>query len=195
MSPQPKKSDFKRGFKAWADKQAIEFRKSLGLLEHDPLCAFELCKHFKVQLLEPDDVDGLSAEQRKSLLLEGSNSWSAATVPLGNNQYLIIHNPNHSPARQQSNLMHELAHIICRHEVPISISSSEIIGILRHYDKGQEDEADWLGSCLQLPRPALLWAKKNGMTEEKISQHYNASLEMVKYRIGKTGVNKQLRLY
>ena len=49
----------------------------------------------------------------------------------------------------------------------------------------------WLGGCLQLPRPALLWAIKRRMTLDEMVQHFCASSDLIQYRRGKTGVNLQ----
>jgi len=186
-----KKNDFKRGFKTWADNTAVELRTKLGLSPHSPLCAFDLCKVLNVPVLEPSQINGIT-NQDLSILSTESSHWSAATIPLHEGNYLIIHNPTHSPARQQSNLMHEIAHILCEHEVSQKTIETGLSGFLRNHDEQQENEAEWLGSCLQLPRPALIWALKQQMSQTDISNHFNASEEMVRYRINITGVKAQM---
>ena len=56
-----------------------------------------------------------------------------------------------------------------------------------------DDEAEWFGACLQLPRPALLYSLKNNLSEDDIALKYNASIEMVRFRINTSGVKNQLR--
>lgn len=90
--------------------------------------------------------------------------------------------------------MHELSHIICEHKISDKVKKTGLAGFLRNLDPEQEDEAEWLGSCLQLPRPALLYSLKKGMTVKEIAEHYNCSTEMVQYRINITGVRKQLNI-
>ena len=192
MPPSKKNPKFKRGFKKWSDEKSIELRLKLGLFASSPLCAFELCKHLCIPVFVPNEIKGMSQEQLDILLGSGSSNWSAASIPIGKGKYIIVHNPNHSETRQQSNLMHELAHIICKHEVPAAKKDLGLTGFLRNHDDEQENEAEWFGSCLQLPRPALLFALKNGMTKTQISEKYNASVEMVTYRINVTGVKRQL---
>ncbi|OOG72668.1 ImmA/IrrE family metallo-endopeptidase [Flavobacterium sp. A45] len=192
MPLQQKKTKYKRGFKKWSDEKVIELRNQLGLYPSSPLCAFKLCEFLKIPILEPSSVQGLSEEQLNELLGNGSIHWSAATIPLKEGKYIIVHNPTHSPARQQSNLMHELAHIICEHKVSEKTKTTGLSGFLRSLDIEQEDEAEWLGSCLQLPRPALLYSLKKRMTFEEIAEHYKCSIEMVQYRINITGVTRQL---
>lgn len=191
--PQPlKKNKFRRGFKKWADDKAIELRKELNLSIHSALCGFKLCKHLKVPILTPQEIQGLPNDKIDILLSPISSCWSAATIPLPNEKYIIIHNPIHSQGRQQSNLMHELAHIICKHKTPNDKVILGLSGFLRNFNEEQENEANWLGACLQLPRPALLWALKQKMSINEIANYYNASEEMSKYRINITGVKKQL---
>ncbi|GGD11382.1 ImmA/IrrE family metallo-endopeptidase [Hyunsoonleella pacifica] len=192
MSQQQRKPKLRRGFKTWSDKKSVECRKWLGLSAVAPLCGFELCENLKIPVLTPKDVKGQNPILLENLLGEGSNIWSAATIPLGNNKFWIIHNDTHSSPRQQSNLMHELAHIICEHKVDESKLKLGLSGFLRDFDEEQENEAEWLGACLQLPRPALLWALKKGMSQKDIANYFNASEEMTRYRINVTGVMSQL---
>jgi hypothetical protein len=164
----------KRGFKKFAEDKSVQIRKELGLKATDFLCAFKLCDHFNLQG-------------------EGKSFWSAATIPLGNKNYAIVHNTQHSEARQQSNLMHEIAHILCEHETENTEQIGALSGLMRSYNAGQEEEAEWLGATLQLPRPALISALKQNMSLNGISIKYTASTEMVTYRINITGVKNQLR--
>lgn len=192
MPPLKKKKKFRRGFKKWSDDKAIELRKSLGLSAQSPMSAFDLCNHLNVPILIPSEIDGMSEEHLKNLLGKGNGHWSAASIPVGD-KYVIVHNPKHTPPRQQSNLMHELAHIICGHKIPVEKTNLGLSGFMRHHDEDQENEAEWFGACLQLPRPALIWALKRKMSEDEIAEYFNASNEMVRYRINITGVKKQLR--
>ena|ERR1035437_1540602 len=104
---------------------------------------------------------------------------------------IIIHNPYHSVARQQSDMMHEIAHIICKHERIEKEYDFEIPFGLREFDKVQEEEAKCLGSTLQLATPCLLWANKKSMTTEAIAEHFNASKNMVTYRMNMTGIARR----
>lgn len=182
-----KKTKYRYGFKKWSDDKAIQIRKELGLYASSPLCAFDLCKHMRIPLFVPDEIKGLSKENLSNLLGEGHGHWSAASIPV-NDKFIIVHNPTHIPARQQSNLMHELAHIICEHKIPDDKNILGLSGFLRNHDENQENEAEWFGACLQLPKPALIWALKKKMTILEIAEHFNASIEMVKYRINISGV-------
>lgn len=191
----PMKIKFRRGFKKWVDEKALDIRKQLGKSNYAPICAFDLCKLLRIPVYTPRDIQGLSSQYIDNLLNDGSSHWSAVTIPIKKNEYIIIHNPIHTPARQQSNLMHEIAHILCGHCL---IGSKKIAGLpecLRDFNEDQENEADWLGGCLLLPRPALLFCLQRGMSVEAIASRYNCSVEMAKYRINITGAKIQMNRY
>ncbi len=105
---------------------------------------------------------------------------------------IIIHNHLHAPPRQQSNLMHALAHIICEHKQPSSNDCLNLPFFMRSFNKQEKEEAIYLGTVLQIPRAGLMWALKKGMLNENTAEHFKASLEMVTLRINSTGVRKQL---
>lgn len=191
MPPQQKQTKFKRGFKKWADETAIRLRKELGLRNHDPLCAFVLCEYLAIPIFHPNDFSNLDSKYQNTLLTSGQSEWSAVTIPV-NNKNIIVHNPTHSKARQQSNLMHEISHILCDHKVSNETQKIGLSGFLRNLEIDQENEADWLGSCLQLPRPAILFCLREKLSVQEISIKYNSSIEMTNYRINITGVKKQL---
>lgn len=192
MPQQPKKATYKRGFKKWSDNQSAELRKSLGLNPYSPLCAFELCKYLKIPVWLPEDIPGMDQTQLDELLNNSSSLWSAFSLCNSEDVNIIVHNPVHAPARQQSNLMHEIAHIVCKHTVPKDKLNLGLGGFLRNYDEDQENEAIWLGACLQLSRESLLWALKRNMNTDNIAEFFNASPEMVKFRINTSGVKRQL---
>ena len=84
--------------------------------------------------------------------------------------------------------MHEIAHIICEHPT----ANSGINGSLRSYDEEQEEEARYMGGCLQITRAGLLWALRRRMTKEQIAKHFLASVDLVRYRQNVTGADKQI---
>jgi hypothetical protein len=185
----PKTLTVKRGFKAEAERQAIFYRKELQLKDKDPLSARDLAAHLKIQLLTPRDIPGITDELLGNLLVTGKDNWSGGILRVDDKEF-IIYNPTHSPYRQESDIMHEIAHSICKHELSeLEISFSGGIIPLRNYNQEQEDEAKWLGACLQLPKPALIYYYKiKKMTVPEISELFNASEKMVNYRLGVSGV-------
>lgn len=186
------KSTLIRGFKANAERLAKQYREELNIHPCAALCAFKLAEHLQVPVCKsfeflnlPQEVSILSAENGVDC------GWSALTMPTKSGNRIIIYNEYHSQLRQQSDMMHELAHIICKHERQQKVYDFEIPFGMRDFDELQEEEAKCLGSTLQLPTPALLWASKRTMANEDISTHFNASLDMVKYRMNMTGIAKR----
>lgn len=179
---------FKRGFKSFAEKKAQYYREIFNLSSTDPLPASLLAEHLDIKVLTPQEI--FIQNSTFLSILQNSNEWSAMTLIAKSGRRLLIHNDRHSKPRQESNLMHEIAHAICEHK---TCNETIINGlILRNYNLEQEKEAEWLGGCLQLPRTALVWAQKEIASIQGISQYYNASQDMVRFRINITGVKKQL---
>lgn len=187
-----KKDILKRGFKANAERLAKQYREELNIHPCAALCAFKLAEHLKVPvykatefLKEPHEINLLSKANGTTC------GWSALTMVAKSGNRIIIYNEFHSEARQQSDMMHELAHVICKHEREQKQYDFEIPFGMREFDEVQEEEAKCLGSTLQLPSPALLWANKRNMAHDEIATHFNASQDMVKYRINMTGIAKR----
>ena len=189
------KSILKRGFKAKSERLAIEYREKLGIHPCAPLCAFLLAEQIGIKVYQATEF--FSNPSAEVGLLSSDNGkvcgWSALTMVTKKGNRIIVHNPFNSIARQQSDIMHELAHVICKHESKHPEPGIILPLGLREYDVEQEEEAKCLGSSLQITRPGLLWAKKRDMKVEDIASHFNASIDMVKYRLNTSGIEKQWR--
>jgi hypothetical protein len=179
----------RHGFKAEAERTAVDYRKKLDLQPHDPLPAAMLAEHLKVRILPPEDIPGITPELLAILYGEGSQKWSAAIFERDSKRF-VIHNSTHSPGRQESDLMHELAHAHLKHAFSsLQTVVKSLVLPLRKYDDVQEAEAECLGACLQLPKEALMYhtlARKK--TPEEIAEQFNASLKMVNFRLRMSGV-------
>lgn len=184
---------FERGYKAWCERYSTAIRAELGLAADAPLNSFELAKHLGIRVWSPRDIPGLSEETLTVLLRNDGKTascWSAVTLVVGN-KVVVILNTSHSPARQASDLTHELAHRIRGHEAQrVDISEGGIL-LLSNYDKLQEDEADWLSGCLLLPREALLSIKRRELAESDAGAEFGVSARMLSYRMSMTGVLRQ----
>lgn len=183
--PNKKSNLLPKGFTTRSEKIAEGYRSDLSLQTHDPLMASALAAHLGVSICPISDYSKDVAAL--------CNEWSGVTIHDSHGKPFIVHNSFHSPARQESTLMHELAHIICGHVRADQYEGIAIPSNLRDYNPQQEQEAAYLGGCLQLPRIALLHVFKKQTTEEQIAELYGASLQMVRYRIRITGVMNQVR--
>jgi Zn-dependent peptidase ImmA (M78 family) len=134
------------------------------------------------QLVERSRLDELAEIQ--------PDSFSAATFRLPSGERVVVYNPLHEPGRTRSNQAHELAHIILDHDV----RTIERAGNLKFLtcDVQQEEEADWLGGCLLLPRALLLKAALNGMTAEQVAARFQTSVPMARFRLNASGVLVQV---
>ena len=161
---------------------ATKQRNILGFKSYEALPAKFLADYFGATIFTAKTVPNAEPEQVK--ILCNDDSWSAGIIyrkPL-----LIVHNSRHTPVRQQSNLMHEFAHVILKHRM-VKYDAKTGLPLRK---KQYEDEAVYLGSCLQIPRRGLLWAKQKKMTIAQVAIHFNASEDMVKkLRCNVTGIS------
>ena len=90
--------------------------------------------------------------------------------------------------------MHELAHLILGHKPSTVFFVGDNADIaLRGYDRSIEDEANWLGATLLLPRNVLTSCKSRKVPNERICLEYGVSRQMLKFRLDVTGVNRQFQ--
>ena len=154
---------------------ATQQRHQLGFKAYQPFPAIVLAQHLQATIFTIETLPNTEPEQVK--ILCNSDNWSAGII-LKNPLY-VVHNARHSHTRQESNLMHEFAHVILKHEM-VGYDLKTGLPQRRQQD---EDEAVYLGGCLQIPRRGLLWAIQNKMSITQIALHFNASEEMVNFRI------------
>jgi Zn-dependent peptidase ImmA (M78 family) len=183
---------FERGFKTWTERVALSLRSDLGLSPHDALDPRQLAEFLDARLATPHDILGMSAADVSQLLEIDPWGWSAVSV-LQDKAPLIIYNPRHSIARQASDIMHELAHLILNHKPATMIASPDGRFVMRSYNQTQEDEANWLAWALLLPRDALMACKKGGLPSAQIAQSYGVSEKLVTFRLRVTGVDAHMK--
>lgn len=179
----------RRGFKTEAENRSLQLRSELGLKPYDYLSARQLAGYLGIMVYGVDEIPGLECSDIE-LICSGDVSAIAIVSCIPR---VIIYNHLHAPTRQESDLMHEIAHCDLKHR---AIRKEETQSFLLHsYDLTQEEEAAWLGGCLQIPRDGLIWAIKQGMDNLTIASLFNASRQMVTYRRSITGINHQLKRY
>ncbi|BAY24122.1 hypothetical protein NIES2100_39150 [Calothrix sp. NIES-2100] len=159
---------------------ATEQRSLLGVRAFEALPADTLAAKLGAKLFTPDQVPNLEAEQITLLL--ASDEWSAAIISYS--PLWIVCNPRHALTRRESNLMHEIAHLLLKHQ-PVGFDT--VTGQPKR-QQNNEDEATFLGGCLQIPKRGLLWATQRKMLLPEIAVHFGASEAMVQFRSNVTGV-------
>jgi len=183
---------FRRGFKTWSEQTALRARQKLKLSASSPLDPLRLAELLGVFVLQPSDLPDLGEEVRLRLASVHRDCWSAITVSDGS-CHLIVVNSSHAKSRLNSSLAHEIAHIILGHEPSMMFMSSTSGMALRTYNEEQEEEANWLGGCLLLPREALMLIRRIGRSDEDACSEYGVSSAMLRFRFNVTGVDAQLR--
>lgn len=179
-----------RGFKAWAERTSTGLRKELGLNSCDTLSPKDLAECLGVRLCTPHDIPGVPTVVLSQLLEKDPWGWSAVSQVV-KGKHLVIYNPRHSAGRQASDIMHELAHIILDHAPGKLIMSQDGTMVMRSYDRKQEEEANWLGWSILLPREALVNAARLGLSLVQTAERYGVTKDLVEFRRRMTGVGAQ----
>ncbi|WP_428834418.1 ImmA/IrrE family metallo-endopeptidase [Parafrigoribacterium mesophilum] len=103
---------------------------------------------------------------------------------------MVVVSPLRTIGRQNSDIAHELAHVMLRHNLS---EIREVEGMpFRTCKPEEEEEATAFGGTLLLPRPLLLTAARRQATVEEISQQYEVTIEMARFRYNSTGVARQV---
>ena len=182
----------RRGFKAWCERTANDYRRALGVAPSAPLDPRSLANYLGVRVARPEDIPTLSEAARRQLVEVDPDSWSAVTVAVGAAR-LVVLNSGHSDARQRSSLAHELAHLILNHATDQTQLSHEGLLFRGTFDREQEEEANWLGGCLLVPREGLFRATLATADESALAAGFGVSPHMIRWRLQATGVLRQLR--
>lgn len=182
----------RRGFKSEAERTAAQQRQLLSSPTNEPINPFQLLAKHAITVRTPADVQALALMPHDTLRILGEhgNCWSALTVrtPSGT---VVVHNPHHEKPRQHSNLTHELAHVLLKHQ-PGALQT--VAGcVMRDFDEIQEEEAACLGDTILVPREALALAARRRMTLSDTAQWLGASEQLASYRAHATGITKQFK--
>lgn len=182
----------RRGFKAWCERTALDYRQTLGVPPTGALDPRQLADHLGVRVAIPEDIRTLSDGARRQLIHFDPMSWSAVTIARGGER-LVILNSGQSAVRQTSSLAHELAHLILNHATDRTRLSHEGVLFRGMFDREQEAEADWLGGCLLAPRESLFKARLRMADERALAAHFGVSTDMIAWRLRVTGVLRQVQ--
>jgi Zn-dependent peptidase ImmA (M78 family) len=180
----------KRGFKTNAERIATEVRGELDLGDDERLEPLELAEHLAIPVFDLRDASRVASKSSFSeyFAVADPDSFSAVTVFQGYKR-VIVHNENHHPNRQASNLTHEVSHSLLEHEpAPVASADGQ-----RYWDQEVEAEANWLGAALLVPRSGALLMAKSDWTIQEIATHYGVSESLCRWRISQTGIAYQVQ--
>lgn len=178
----------RRGFKAESERIAKDIWDAMGLEPHDRMDAVALAQHTGCVVRSADTLVDIA--KLKELKRIQDDAFFACTFELPDGRRAVVFNPLMSDTRRNSDVAHEVAHILLNHR----LSRLERLGDVGFLscDKQQEEEAGWLSGCLLLPRFALVHDLKRRMAHATIARNRVLSEEMVEYRLRVTGVARQL---
>ena len=176
------------GFKKQAATLAAEVRAELGLGTLDRLDPRQLAHHLDIPIVPLSD---LAPTCRGALFFldEERETLSALTVFEGHHR-IIIHNDAHSPARQNSNLAHELAHGLLRHEPQPALDARTGC---RLCNSTNEDEANWLAGELLVTGDMALDVARGRFTRQEAMDRLGVSSQMLTWRMNMTGAVRRAK--
>ncbi|WP_141578805.1 ImmA/IrrE family metallo-endopeptidase [Actinomadura sp. WMMA1423] len=179
----------RRGFKAEAERLADRTRSDMGLTPTTPVDVRVLAHHLNIEVVPADQL--IDIRKLQELIAEQDGAFSAASFHLPDDRVVIVCNPLNDPARTNSDIAHEIAHILLRHDV----RELQTIGgnVFFTCDPDQEEEANWLAGCLLLPRQILLREAFANASADHIAAKYQVSAQMARFRLNTSCVNLQVR--
>lgn len=177
----------RRGFKAEAEREAVRARKALGLAPHDPLDPADLARNLGIAVVDAATLVDLAELEELERLQ--AFAFSAATFEIEGRK-IIVFSPLRSVGRRNSDIAHELAHVMLKHDLA---EIRELNGMpFRTCRPEEEEEATAFGGTLLLPRPLLLSAARRRASVEQMATDFVVTPEMARFRFNSTGVAKQL---
>jgi Zn-dependent peptidase ImmA (M78 family) len=177
-----------RGFKARAEREAERLRSEVGLRPDATLDVQELAGHLKTQIVCADKL--IAIERLEELERIQAFSFSAATFKISGRNYIVT-SPLRSAERRNSDIAHELAHILLEHELS---EIREVDGVpFRTCRPEEEEQATAFGGTIMLPSQLLLAAASRGQGPAEIAAANAVSVEMARFRYNTTGVAKQAK--
>jgi len=179
----------RRGFKAQAERLALNIRTDMGLGPAEPVRAVTIAEHLGIEVRPADQL--IARARLQELQDLQYNAFSGATFRLPSGRTVVVYNPLNEACRTNSDIAHEISHIILEHPA----RTVERVGGLNFFtcDAEEEQEANWLAGCLLLPRPLLVKEARTGASAEDLAKRHEVSEQMASWRLNASGVLLQIR--
>jgi Zn-dependent peptidase ImmA (M78 family) len=180
---------FYRGFKAHAERLALDTRQEMGISAHQRLDPQALAEHLSIKVMTLGALATCADIAEALGVLHGpeASSLSAFTVFAGSKR-MIVHNEAHTTGRQASNITHEVSHGLLLHPAAPVL---DLRGC-RNWNGDHEDEANFLAGALLIPARAAWGIARKRMSLQDAADIYGCSVEMVRWRVNITGASRRL---
>ena len=177
------------GFKSKANRIAVGLRHQLGLSPPTPIDVRSLATHLGISVVPLSTFRQWCSAQVAQLTKHDAGGFSASLISFGDGRRMIIVNDDHSPARQNSDIAHEIGHTLLAH--PLEVLSS-MMGC-RDFDPDLEDEANHLAGYLLVPNEATWRIVNSGMGHELALVTYGVSRQMLNWRLNMSGARQRFQ--
>lgn len=176
-----------RGFGARAERIAAQCRADAGVGELDRVDIRVVANAAGIAIANAADLIELARLEEIEHLQ--TYSFSACTFEVEGRK-VIVYNPIRTPERTNSDIAHELSHLLLEHE----LSEVQNVGGVpfRTCLPDQEEEATALGAALLLPEKRVMAAARRGATVETLARSNEVTTVMAQFRWNKLGVARRL---
>jgi hypothetical protein len=170
------------GFKAQAERLALEERTALGLAAVDRLDPQALASRHGVAIWPLERLRAIIPEDVEHLLVADGSVFSAATV-IRDGKIAVVYNESHASSRCANSITHELSHIILKHP---PTNAFDAFGN-RNFPTDLEDEANWFAGCLLVPKDAVrVVMARCGNDVTRAADHFGISAQLMRWRVNAT---------
>lgn len=166
---------------------ALRMRHMLSLPAYAPLPSHRVASKLEIDVLCPGDLTSMTQTDIEQAM--DTQGWAAITVLT--QPAMIIRHPHRDLVQAESDIMHELAHVLLEHK-PERLGHISEFRVARTYSKVQEYQADTLADYLQVPRAALYYLRQRGDTLDHIMGDFCISSNCYERRVS---LERQLKAW
>jgi hypothetical protein len=171
----------RHGFRAEAERLAIELRGELGLGPRERVDPHDLAALYGIPVLSSRDLD-VDPCYIAYFSATDTGAWSALTAVYGTYRMIVL-NAAHGAARLANSLTHELAHMFLEHD-PTPVMNRDGS---RTWNPEVEAEANELGAQILIPDETARGLAVRGYDPEVVAQQFGVSYELALWRMNLSG--------
>jgi len=171
----------RHGFKAEAERLALELRAELGLGRRDRVDPQALADLYGIPVVDASELEAPTGKVDYLAAVE-SGAWSAITVFHGTRRMIVL-NDRHDPRRRANSLAHELAHVFLEHEpAPVLHPDGS-----RTWSDTVEAEANELGAQILIPTQTARELAIQGRDPDYVADQFEVSTHLARWRLNVSG--------